>query len=302
MNSTSPKPFAFVIMPFLKEFDDIYQLGIKPACEKAGAYAERVDEQIFHESILQRIYNQISKADVIIADMTGRNPNVFYEAGYAHALGKPVILLTQAAEDIPFDLKHYPHIVYGGRITDLIPELVKRVTFAVEKPKAATEGDIIEVYVDGKSLRSNPNIIYPIKQMPVYGFTVKFDFYNSTYSSFRKTTFKIGFMSSKVSSVTERAKQFLFYQPYSQPDGISTLHLDSRSFNLLPGAWAAVAPDFRCLEKSKFDDNEIIELTLRIFTEEAPFDFPFTVQIASEKLEVESSPTEAVPRRSRLKK
>lgn len=135
MNTTSPKPFIFVLMPFTSDFDDVYQLGIKPACEAAGAYAERVDEQIFHESILQRIYNQISKADVVVADMTGRNPNVFYEVGYAHALGKPVLLLTKSSDDIPFDLKHYSHIVYGGRIKDLMPELTRRVAFALERPR-----------------------------------------------------------------------------------------------------------------------------------------------------------------------
>ncbi len=51
--------------------------------------------------------------------MTGRNPNVFYEVGYAHALGKIVLLLTQNAEDIPFDLKHRPHTVYAGKIETL---------------------------------------------------------------------------------------------------------------------------------------------------------------------------------------
>ena len=96
-------------MPFSGEFDDVYQLGIKEVCKSAGAYCERVDEQIFHESILERVYNQIAKADFIIADMTGRNANVFYEVGYAHALGKRTILLTRGAEDIPFDLKHFPH-------------------------------------------------------------------------------------------------------------------------------------------------------------------------------------------------
>jgi nucleoside 2-deoxyribosyltransferase len=101
--STLPKPFVFVLMPFDKKFNDVYQLGIQKACDDVGAYAERIDEQIFGESILQRIYNQIAKADVVVADMTGRNPNVFYETGYAHALGKNVILLTQNANDIPFD-------------------------------------------------------------------------------------------------------------------------------------------------------------------------------------------------------
>lgn len=88
MDTTTPKPFVFVLMPFEPGFRDTYQVGIKQACSDAGACAERVDEQLFGESILDRIYNQISKADVIVADMTGRNPNGFYETGYAPALGK----------------------------------------------------------------------------------------------------------------------------------------------------------------------------------------------------------------------
>src|SRR5215510_3429797 len=103
MEKTSPKSFVFVLMPFHEDFRDIYELGIKQACIDAGAYCERVDEQIFHENILERVYNQIAKADIIVAEMTGKNANVFYETGYAHALNKRVILLTQNVEDIPFD-------------------------------------------------------------------------------------------------------------------------------------------------------------------------------------------------------
>lgn len=125
------KPFVFVLMPFHEQFDDVYQVGIKEACESINAYCERVDEQIFEERIIDRIYNQIVKADVIVADMTGRNPNVFYEVGYAHALNKRTILLTQRSEDIPFDLKHFPHIVYEGKITELRDKLKKRVAWAV---------------------------------------------------------------------------------------------------------------------------------------------------------------------------
>lgn len=106
--ATTPKPFCFVLMPFEPSFSDVYEIGIKETCTTAGAYCERVDEQIFDGRILDRIYNQISKADFIIADMTGRNANVFYEVGYAHALGKRTILLTQKSDDIPFDLKHFP--------------------------------------------------------------------------------------------------------------------------------------------------------------------------------------------------
>jgi hypothetical protein len=134
MANTAPKPFVFVLMPFEATFGDVYQLGIKPAAEGAGAYCERIDDQIFAESILARIYNQIAKADLIVADMTGRNPNVFYEVGYAHALGKTVVLLTQSPDDIPFDLKHYPHIVYGSSITALKNELGRRVAHHLAGP------------------------------------------------------------------------------------------------------------------------------------------------------------------------
>jgi hypothetical protein len=118
--SATEKLFAFVLMPFEGRFDDVYRLGIKAAVEELGMIATRVDEQVFHkEGILERIYNQIDSADFIIADMSGRNPNVFYEVGYAHAKQKTCILLTENAADIPFDLKHQRHIVYGNSIVGL---------------------------------------------------------------------------------------------------------------------------------------------------------------------------------------
>jgi hypothetical protein len=131
---TTPKPFCLVLMPFSADFNDVYALGIKDACTQAGAYCERIDEQIFHESMLGRIYNQISKADIIIADMSGKNPNVFYEVGYAHALGKLTILLTNDAADIPFDLHDFPHIVYKTGLTGLRSQLAKRVDYFIKNP------------------------------------------------------------------------------------------------------------------------------------------------------------------------
>lgn len=113
------RPFAFVLMPFGKEFEDVYKFGIKETAEKCGLVAERVDEQHFSETILERIYRQIENSDFVIADMTGRNPNVFYEVGYAHAKGKQCALITKDADDIPFDLKHHPHVIYDGSISDL---------------------------------------------------------------------------------------------------------------------------------------------------------------------------------------
>jgi hypothetical protein len=126
-------------MPFADDFNDIYKIGIKETAERLGAYAERVDEQMFEGAMLDRIVNQINKADVIVADMTGRNPNVFYEVGYAHALGKVVILITQKAADIPFDLKHYQHIIYEGKIDRLRTDLGHRLEWALnQKSRART--------------------------------------------------------------------------------------------------------------------------------------------------------------------
>lgn len=157
-----PKPFVFVLMPFLPEFNDIYHLGIKQACIDSGAYCERVDEQFFQGTILDRIYNQISKADVIVADMTGRNPNVFYETGYSHALGKNVILLTQKAEDIPFDLKKYPHIIYGGKITELKDKLTIRIKWIIENPqmKLKNSENNLEFYINGALMHEGMDIVH----------------------------------------------------------------------------------------------------------------------------------------------
>jgi hypothetical protein len=127
---TDDKIFAFVLMPFDAQFNDIYKLGIKELAATLGITAERVDEQIYREGILERIYRQIEKADIIIADMTGKNANVFYEVGYAHAKDKICVLLTSKVEDIPFDLRHKRHIIYGGSILTLKEHLAEELAWA----------------------------------------------------------------------------------------------------------------------------------------------------------------------------
>lgn len=143
--SILPKPFAFVLMPFEEAFRDTYLLGIKPACEEAGYYCERLDEQMFEETMLERIYNQIAKADLVVADLTTRNPNVFYETGYAHALGQRVVLLTRNSDDIPFDLKHHFHIVYSDSIADLKNRLRARAAYYISHPNTPTRSPFEQV-------------------------------------------------------------------------------------------------------------------------------------------------------------
>lgn len=115
-------------------------MGIKETAAQLDIVAERVDEQIFQEGILERIYRQIDAADIIIADMSGQNPNVFYEVGYAHAKEKICLLLTSDTNDIPFDLKHHRHIVYGDSISNLRDMLTEELAWAkqqIENVKAS---------------------------------------------------------------------------------------------------------------------------------------------------------------------
>lgn len=162
--STKPRPFVFVLMPFDSNFDDIYKFGIKGAAQEVGAYAERVDEQIFMEGILERVFNQINKADVVVADMTGRNPNVFYEVGYAHALGKIVLLLTQSADDIPFDLQHHQHTVYEGSIETLRSVLAQRLKWAINEARSNRLGgraEPFELNINDVRVLSDPSTEEP---------------------------------------------------------------------------------------------------------------------------------------------
>lgn len=103
---------VFTLMPFTLDWSTrIWQQMIKPVVEDAGLKAIRADD-LFGHDIMEDIWSSILSAHLIIADITGRNPNVFYELGIAHTLGKKIILLTQNKDDIPFDLNRYRHIIY----------------------------------------------------------------------------------------------------------------------------------------------------------------------------------------------
>ena len=100
-----------VMMPFLSEFDPVYEV-IKDACRELGREAVRVDEIYGPGKIIDDVFSIIVQGRLTVCDLTGRNPNVLYEAGLAHARGRDVILLTQNKEDVPFDLAQIRYIRY----------------------------------------------------------------------------------------------------------------------------------------------------------------------------------------------
>ncbi|HEX8194667.1 MAG TPA: hypothetical protein VF571_00530 [Pyrinomonadaceae bacterium] len=283
MNATNPKAFVFVLMPFSEDFGDIYEAGIKQACKDAGAYCERVDEQIFVEDILGRVYNQIAKADVIVAEMTGRNSNVFYETGYAHALNKRVILLTRSAEDIPFDLKHYPHIVHGGKIAKLKSELEARIRWCIENPKESLSSvDLgLQAFINGIALLSNPVIDISVKsekRIHDYLYTeaqarLTLGIHNPTSRVLTPESFALALVAQSQLVFLHKS---LIRSITQLPDGRSMFNIDLRHA-LFPGGW--FTEHVRMRLTNKVEGDLLTDNAIRIFTELGPKDYPFIIRI-----------------------
>jgi hypothetical protein len=105
---------CFALMPFDKAFTPVYARCVKPAVSTLGWQCSRADEISQTREVMSIVWEEILRADLIIADLTGRNANVYYELGFAHASGKNTILLTQDITDVPFDLRHRQLVEYSA--------------------------------------------------------------------------------------------------------------------------------------------------------------------------------------------
>jgi len=102
---------ASAMMPFDAAFNPVYE-SIRLAADNAGLRCRRADDIWENAAIIQDVVSLIDRSRIVVCDCTGRNPNVFYEAGIAHTLGREVILIPQSEHDIPFDLRHLRYIRY----------------------------------------------------------------------------------------------------------------------------------------------------------------------------------------------
>lgn len=111
------KRTAFILMPFAAEFDPIYA-AIRRTLEvdEVGVSCHRADEVYKPEPIIESILRGIVTAEIIITDVTGRNPNGFYELGISHTVKDNCIILTRSMDDVPFDLRHLRCIVYENTL------------------------------------------------------------------------------------------------------------------------------------------------------------------------------------------
>ena len=133
---------CFVMMPFVDPIGGYYKLIYEAAIIKAGMRPVRADDDIFATGkIIDQVWSGITVAKVLVAELTGRNPNVFYELGLAHALNKPVVLVSSNQADVPFDLQHIRVIYYDVRDPfwgeKLIAKVSENIVSALKNPGEA---------------------------------------------------------------------------------------------------------------------------------------------------------------------
>jgi hypothetical protein len=140
--SVSSADSCFVLMPFANPLGEHYHLIYEPAIRKAGLTPVRADADIFATGkIMEQVWSGINAAKVLVAELTSRNPNVFYELGIAHALKKPVVLVSSNEDDVPFDVRHIRVIYY--EVTDpfwgdkLLNKVAENILSALRNPQEA---------------------------------------------------------------------------------------------------------------------------------------------------------------------
>jgi hypothetical protein len=133
---------CFVMMPFADPTGAYYKTIYEPAITKAGLRPVRADDDMFSTGkIVDQVWSGIQSAKVLVAELTGRNPNVFYELGLAHALQKPVVLVSATEKDVPFDVQHIRVIYYN--VLDpfwgdkLIAKIAENILSAIKNPGEA---------------------------------------------------------------------------------------------------------------------------------------------------------------------
>ena len=130
------KPRAFVVMQFNPpEYEELFNEVIWPVCEKMQLEAFRASQTYYPGLVIADIQRQIRESRVVIAEITPVNPNVYYEVGFADAIGKPVILIADGAklEQLPFDVRAFRTLFYentiGGknRVEKTLTEFLKNI-------------------------------------------------------------------------------------------------------------------------------------------------------------------------------
>jgi hypothetical protein len=139
---------CFVIMPFGQPFDRYYSNILAPAAVDAGLEPIRTDSLFRSSNIVADIWRLTKESAVLLADLTGRNPNVFYELGLAHALGKPVVLIASNVDDVPFELRALRVLIYDREDEAWGAKLQQGVASALRETLADVPGAVPSPFLE----------------------------------------------------------------------------------------------------------------------------------------------------------
>lgn len=121
------KVHVFVAMPFAEEMEDVFEFGIMAPVQERGYLCERADLATFVGDINQWVKERIATADLVVADLTGANPNVYLEVGYAWGTGRPTVLLAEKGTELKFDVRTQRCLIYKN-----IKDLKAKLTLELE--------------------------------------------------------------------------------------------------------------------------------------------------------------------------
>ena len=203
--------------------------------------------------------------------MSGQNPNVFYEVGYARALGKRTILLTDDVKSIPFDLVQYPHIIYDRqRIAALNEALEPRLREGLEVEGVRT-GDVeqLAVFHAGEPVLEGQFLHVETMRASNYrAFNLDLAVCNVSNRMYQGGTFVAYLVPPTVWSEGTAIRL---------PDG-RNLHHRTRLTPIYPGAWASLKYQFRVLDEHPGDT---VPMTMRLSTPSGSTDLGFQVALSS---------------------
>ena len=131
----------FVLMPFKARLEAVYTRHLKKLASELGLSMLRADEIFSPRPFMEKVWDGICAAQLIVADCTERNPNVFYEIGMAHTVGKKVLLITRSGKDIPSDIQHFDYIQYDYDPEGVEALIQKLRTFLSAHFKSAARTD-----------------------------------------------------------------------------------------------------------------------------------------------------------------
>jgi hypothetical protein len=150
------RDLVFVLTPFHPTYKKQYDV-VASVCSRLGLRAMRGDEEYVPGDVFPHILRLITRARIVVAIIDGRNPNVFYELGIAHALGKPAILIAPTPEDVPFDIRTKRLVLFQSldELQEKLKDELARVIIASEQPiqpALETETGVTELLPEARIL------------------------------------------------------------------------------------------------------------------------------------------------------